>query len=61
MFIAELEKAIYQVADYAGSKDDLGYRVEVRGTLDSDSKILVVQSVRRLEPVALSCSRTRTK
>lgn len=61
VFIAEREKAVFLVKDYAGAKDDLGYKVEVTATLDEDAKTMAVQSVKRMEPVVLSCSRPRKK
>ena len=59
VFIAEQEKAIYAVKDYAGAKEDLGYKVEVSGILDDEAKTLTVRSVKRLERVSLSCARPK--
>lgn len=59
VFIAEKEKAIYLVQDYAGAKDDLGYKIEITGTLDDAANTVRVREVKRLERVALSCSRTK--
>ena len=61
VFIAEQEKAIYVVKDYAAAKDDLGYKIEVTATVDDESKTIAVQSVKRLEAVSLSCSRAKAK
>ena len=59
VLIAEQQKAIYVVKGYADAKNDLGYKVEVSGTLDEASRTLTVTSVKRLERVVLSCSRTK--
>lgn len=61
VFIAETEKAIYVVKDYAAAKGDLGYKIEVAATVDDESQTITVQSVRRLQAVALSCSRVKAK
>jgi hypothetical protein len=61
VFIAEQEKAIYIVKNYAGAKDDLGYKIEVTGTLDDEARLLTVQSVKRLQYVGASCSRAKAK
>jgi len=61
VFIAETEKAIYVVKDYAAAKDDLGYKIEVTATVDDEGKTIAVQSVKRLEAVVLSCSRAKAK
>ena len=57
VFIAEQERSIYIVKNYAGAKDDLGYKIEVTGTLDEESRAITVKSVKRLQPVSASCSR----
>jgi hypothetical protein len=61
VFIAEQEGAIYTVKNYAGAKDDIGYKIEVTGTLDEEARSLTVKSVKRLQPVSASCSRAATR
>ncbi len=61
VFIAEQEKALYVVKNYPAAKDDLGYNVEVTGTLDGQTQTLTVQSVKRLEAVGPSCGRPKLK
>lgn len=61
VFIAEQEKALYGVKNYAAAKDDLGYKIEITGTLDEQTQTLTVQSVKRLEVVGPSCSRPKLK
>lgn len=59
VFIAEQEKALYLIKNYSAAKDDLGYQIEVTGTLDEQTQTLTVQSVKRLESVGPSCSRPK--
>ena len=59
VLIAEQQKALYVVKGYADAKNDLGYKLEVSGTLDEASNMLTVTSVKHLERVVLSCSRTK--
>jgi hypothetical protein len=59
VFIAEQEKALYMVKNYTAAKDDLGYQIEVTGTLDEQTQTLTVQSVKRLQAVGPSCARPK--
>ncbi|HEY1339503.1 MAG TPA: hypothetical protein VGF59_18445 [Bryobacteraceae bacterium] len=57
VFVDTQGKALYLVKDYAGAKDDLGYRVEVTGAVDESAKTITVKSVKRLEFVGAHCDR----
>jgi len=59
VFIDERGKTLYAVKDYKGAIGDLGYRLEVTGALDDAAKTLTIDSVKRLEPVPASCSRSK--
>lgn len=59
VFIAEQEKVLYMVKNYPTAKDDLGYQIEVTGTLDDQTQTLTVQSVKRLEAVGPACARPK--
>jgi len=59
VFIAEQEKALYAVSNYPAAKDDLGYQIEVTGTLDEQTQALTIQSVKRLDAVGPSCARPK--
>jgi hypothetical protein len=59
VFIGEEAKAVYKVKDYPSVVDDLGWRLEIAGTVDESAKTISVTSVRRLAPVVLSCGRPR--
>src|SRR5689334_1335397 len=61
VFISEQAKAIFQVKGYAAAVDDLGYRVELTGTLDDTGKIVNVQKVTRLEFQGAACARPKQK
>jgi hypothetical protein len=59
VFISEQAKAIYKVKDYPSAVDDLGWRLEITGTVDESAKTISVTGVKRLSPVVLSCGRTK--
>ena len=61
VFISEQEKALYLVKDYAGVKDDLGYKLEVTSAVDDTAKTISVQSVKHLQIESASCARPRAK
>lgn len=61
VFISEQGREILKVKGYAAVKDDLGYHVELTGTLDEASKTLTIQSVKRLEYTGAQCARPRKK
>ena len=56
VFISEQAKAIFTVADHASVKDDVGYRVEVTGTVDEAAGTISVGSVKRLSEVVNMCA-----
>ena len=58
-FIGEEVKAIYKVKDYPSVVADLGWRLEITGTVDEAAKTISVASVKRLSPVVLSCGRPK--
>jgi hypothetical protein len=61
VFLDERAKALYTVKGYSDPMGDMGYHLEVTGTLDEDSKILTIDSVKRLEYMPASCSRSPHK
>ena len=58
VFIDERGKALFFVKGYDAAKEDLGYRVEVTGKLDDDTRMFTVDAVKRIEYVGSSCSRS---
>jgi hypothetical protein len=62
VFISEQEKALFKVKDYHAAKDDLGYHIEISGTLDKASGTITVKSVKRLgDYEGPSCARPSAK
>src|SRR5215467_2506982 len=61
VFIDERAKAMYTVKGYQDAAADLGYRLEISGTLDDSAKVLTIDSVKRLEYRGASCSRSQNK
>jgi len=59
VFIDERAKAMYVVKDYTGASEDLSYHLEITGVLDDAAKTLTIDAVKHLEPVVVSCSRSR--
>jgi hypothetical protein len=59
VFIGEEAKAVYKVQDYPSVVDDLGWRLEINGTVDESAKTISVTSVKRLSAVVLSCQRPK--
>jgi hypothetical protein len=55
VFISEQAKAMFEIRDYAGVKDDIGYYVEVTGTVDNAAHTIAVRSVKRLSYVGAIC------
>jgi hypothetical protein len=43
------------VRDYPAAKDDVGFRVELTGTVDEKAKTVSVTSVKRLSEVTAMC------
>src|SRR5262245_56697551 len=61
VFLSEQAKAIFDVKDYPGVLDDVGYRIELTGTVDDEAKTLSVKSVKRLSAVVSTCALPRKK
>lgn len=61
VFISEQAKAMFEIRDYAAVKDDIGYYVEVTGTVDDAAHIIAVRSVKRLSYVGAICNIPKTK
>jgi len=57
-FISEQANAVYGVKGYPSLVDDLGYHLEVTGTVDDDTKTVIVAKVRRLHYEGAACSRS---
>jgi hypothetical protein len=58
VFLSETRE-IFTVKDYPGVFDDLGFHVEVTGTLDAEAKTLQVRSVKQLSWDGAACSRPK--
>jgi hypothetical protein len=56
VFISEQAKAAFEVRDYPTVAADVGWHVEVTGTVDQTGKVLAITSVKRLEEVGPMCS-----
>ena len=61
VFLSEQAKAVFDVRDYARVMDDVGFRVELTGTLDEETKTLTVKSVKHLSEVVSTCALPRKK
>jgi hypothetical protein len=63
VFISEQAKALFNVTGYPSVKDDVGWRVELTGTVDETGKSIAVTAVKRLELTPASCAlpKNRTK
>jgi hypothetical protein len=59
VFVSEQAKAMFEVREYPSVRDDLGYRLEVTGTVDEEAATISVASVKRLEYVGATCSRAK--
>jgi len=55
VFISEQAKAVFDVRNHPTVKDDVGYYLQVTGTVDSKAKTISVQSVKRLSEVTSMC------
>lgn len=55
VFISEQAKAVFDVRDRPAAKDDVGYHVELTGTVDRATKTISVQSVKRLSELTAIC------
>jgi hypothetical protein len=56
VFISEQAKAMYELKDYPTLKQDVGYRLELKGTVDKEGKTLTVTAVKRLSYVGNLCA-----
>jgi hypothetical protein len=64
VFVDEQARAFYEVKSYPSVKEDLGWHIELTGTVDADRKFITVQSVKRLEYSGPQCGlkkKTATK
>ena len=59
VFVNEEAKALLKVKDHPSAKDDLGYKVEVTGSVDSAAGTLTITTVTRVGEMGASCSRSR--
>jgi hypothetical protein len=55
VFISEQAKAVFEVRDRPTAKDDVGYHVELTGTVDRAANTISVQSVKRLSELTAIC------
>lgn len=55
VFISEQAKAVFEVRDFPTAKDDVGYHVELTGTVDPVAKTISVRSVKRLSELTAIC------
>jgi hypothetical protein len=56
VFISEQAKALFEVRDYSSVAADVGYHIELTGTLDESGKAISVRSVKRLKYVGAVCA-----
>ena len=61
VFLSEQAKAIFDVRNYPSVMDDVGFRVELTGTVDEETKTLTVKSVKHLSEVVSTCALPRKK
>ena len=61
VFLSEQAKAVFTVKDHPAVKEDVGYRVELTGTVDEAAKTISATSVKRLEEVVNLCAVTPKK
>ena len=61
VFISEQGKELLRVKDYAAAKDDLGYHVEITGTIDEASKSIAITAVKKLGYDGAACARPPSK
>jgi hypothetical protein len=57
VFISESRREIFKVKNYPNVVDDLGFKVEVTGSLDEATKTFTVKSVKQLGFEGAACSR----
>ena len=61
VFVSEQAKAVFTVKGYPGLIDDLGYHVQVEGSVDEAAKTIKIAKVTRLGYDGAACSRRRQK
>jgi hypothetical protein len=61
VFISEQAKAMYELKDYPNVKADVGYHLELKGTIDKEGKTLTVTTVKRLEYIGNVCAGPATR
>jgi hypothetical protein len=57
VFINEQGKELLRVTNSVSVEENLGYHVEVTGDIDSESKTIAIEAVKRLGDSGASCSR----
>ena len=55
VFLSEQTDRIYRMLGHPAVRDDVGFRVEVTGTVDESARTVTVTSVKRLEEVTAMC------
>src|SRR6266540_1014422 len=61
VFISQQAKAMYEVRGYPSVATDIGWHVEVVGTIDADGKTIAITSVKRLEEEGAMCGLPKKK
>jgi hypothetical protein len=61
VFISETGREILKLRNYPNAIDDLGFKLEVTGSLDESAKTLTVTSVKQLNFEGAACSRPPKK
>ena len=61
VFLSEQTKAMYEVKDHPGVRDDVGYHIELTGVVDESAKTISVRSVKRLSQVPQTCALPKKK
>jgi len=56
VFISEQARALFEVRDYPSVKADVGYHIELTGTVDKTGKVISVVSVKRLAYAGAICA-----
>lgn len=59
VFVSEQARALFEVKDYPSVKNDVGYHVELTGTVDEAAKTISVHAVKRLSYVGALCARQK--
>lgn len=59
VFLSQQAKAMYEVRGYPSVAEDVGWHVEVVGTIDEAGKTIAITSVKRLEEEGAMCALPR--